>query len=286
MKTNFIFVLKEGVEGLGRGVFYSFIAVAASALAVFVLGLFAYSAVNLQRAAEDLLSALQFEAFVSPAVPESLHTELEKVVQALDSRWKIAYISRDEAAAVFAKEFDPELFDVLKENPLPASFRINLPPQAMCPDSAKVAAERLLAVDGIDDVIYDREIINMFHSGSQKLTRWGLVIGCLAVLLAVGLSFNSLRLKIRAQREAMNLMSLLGATPGALRAVHWAQGAILGSMGGLLGAALILFAAALIQFRLVKGVEIAIPHPYLPVVAGCILGMLGGLLAVGRYLRG
>jgi cell division transport system permease protein len=218
-------------------------------------------------------------------VPEELHSELEKLVQALDSRWKITYVSRREAAQAFTREFDPDLFDVLKDNPLPASFRISLPPEEMSPDSARRAAELLLTIEGIDDVIYDREIIDLLHAGNRKLTGWGLFIGALAVFLAVGLTFNAVRLKIMAERETMNLMSLLGAVPGTLRAIYWVQGAILGAIGGLLSAGLILLLAAVIQFRLINGVDISVPHLYLLVVGGCLLGMVAGGLAVGKYLK-
>jgi cell division transport system permease protein len=162
MTSGFKFALKEGASGLRRGKFHSFVVVASIALAVGVLGFFYYGSLNLQRAARGLLQQLQFEAFISPSIPEDQHPQLLASIQSLDARWKITYVSKAEAAARFRKEFDPLLFDILKENPLPASFQVSLPPQALNPVAAREAAQRLHEIDGIDEVVYDQDLLALY----------------------------------------------------------------------------------------------------------------------------
>lgn len=284
MRIRFGFIIREGIEGLQRGLFHSFIAVVASSLAVFAAGFFIYSALNLKSAAETLLDNLQVQAFISLAIPEKDHPEIIQAVRNLDEDWVVTYLSRTEAAEEFASEFDPELFDVLKENPLPASLRIDLPPQKMHPDSVAILAGRLMAIDGIDDVIYDRELLRLLHDGMSKLTLWGVIIAGFAVILAIGMTFNAIRLKIHTQYEAITLMSLLGATPNTLNAIHWLQGMVLGTLGGIISAAIIVGIAALIRLRLTDGIQIIVPYYYLLVIGGALLGFLGSVLAVKRFL--
>jgi len=285
MTSNFAFIWREGVAGVRRGVFHSFVAAAALALAVAVLGFFYYSRLNLQRAAAGLLGQFQFEAFISIALPENQHGELQQKLQSLDPRWKIAYISRAEAAAKFAREFDPSLFDVLKDNPLPASFIITLPANALHPDSAQAISERISRLEGIDDLVYDRELLNLLHSGHRKLADWGLWAGGIAMLLAIGLTYNAVRLKIDHQRDTIRLMSLFGATPGMLRGIYWMQGIFLGAAGGIASAVLLSVLAIWIQARLAAGFNLVQLHAVLPILAGAFLGALGSALAVGRYLK-
>lgn len=285
MKPNLGFAFREGLGGLKRGRFHSAIATAAIALAVSLLGIFIYSAVNLRTAAQNLLGSLQFEAFISLALPESEHEELQERIQRIDTRWSLTYVSREQAAARFASELDPDLFNVLGENPLPASFKIDLPVELMHPDSAGIIAAKLTELDGIDEVIYDQQLLDLLHKGMAKLTVWGFIFGCLATILALALTFNSVRLKIDAQRDSVRLMSLLGAKPVTLRAIYWIQGLILGALGGIVAAGVIVGLAALFQYRLAPGIEIIVPHVGFPVVFGCLMGMFGGLIAVGRYLE-
>lgn len=284
MKHNPGFVLCEGFAGLRQGVFHSFVSIAAITLAISILSLLFYGALNLRLAANNLLNFLQFEAFISLTIPESQHQEIVNAVQAIEKNAEVGYISRSQAAAKFACEFDPELFNVLKENPLPASVQIKFSERMTHPDSARILADQLLKIEGIDDVIYDQELMELIHAGMRKMTRWGAVFGLIACLLSAGLTFNAVRLKIEAQREAVKLMSLLGTTPGILRSIFLLQGAILGSIGGGIGAVLMLGIAALAQLRLSPGLDVQIPHPYLPILVGCLLGIISGLAAVRRYL--
>jgi cell division transport system permease protein len=285
VKPNIAFTVREGVGGLKRGRFHSAIAAVATALAVSLLGMFLYGALNLRAAAQNFLGSLQFEAFISLSLPTSGHDALRETLRQMDRRLSVTYVSREEAASRFAAELDPDLFNVLGENPLPASFKIGLPGELMHPDSAEALAARLSALDGIDEVIYDQQLLNLLHSGIGKLTIWGMIFGSIATLLAVALTFNSVRIKIDAQRDKVRLMSLLGAQPLTLRTIFWIQGLILGAIGGAVSSGVIAGFAALLQYRLASGIEIIVPHAGLPFLAGCLLGMSGGLIAVGKYLK-
>lgn len=283
MKINFI--LRESSHGLRRGVFHSFVTVSATVIALTVSAIFVYGLHNLQRATEGLLGTLQMQAFISLTVPEDQHPRLQQELQQIDQRWDILYVSRADAAAEFTREFDPEIFNVLKVNPLPASFRIGLPVEVMHPDSAGQIVNRLQSIEGIEDVIYDKGLLDLIHSGMRKLTLWGLLVTGLTLFIAVGITFNAIRLKIHSQQDAMNLMSLLGATPATLYAVYWIQGAILGILGGCLSAGIILAIRSILRMRIAGTIDIVAPHTYFLIVAGGILGILGGLLAVKKYLK-
>jgi cell division transport system permease protein len=278
-------MVKEAFEGVRRGTFHSFIAAAAVALAMSVLGFFAYGALNLQRFASGLLNQLQIEAYISSALPESSHFELQKTIESLDPRWKVQYISKDQAATTFAKEFDSQIFDVLKDNPLPASFKITLPPTQNISDAYKQAVDKLNSLDGIDDVVYDKDLLDLILSSRQKLSDWGYFGTIAVILIALGIIFNAARVKIDSHKDAVQLMSLLGATPLVMRSIYLIQLAILGGIGGIISTMIIVSLKTLMQMRVASGLEIVAPHSYLLAIGGLILGMMGGGLAVGRYLR-
>ncbi len=285
MMSTVFFVLREGMGGLRRSPLHSFIAVSASGLAVFIIGLVVYGTFNLQRAAGKLLDQVEVQAFIALSLPDSLHLKLRREILQLDPRISAQYVSRDQAAREFARDFDPELFDVLRENPLPASFRLRLPAPLTQPDSIAVFVRKLQSLEGIEDVIYDRQLLDLLYSARSKLHLWGIVLAGGSLLLAIGLIFNALRLKIHHQRDAVDLMVLLGATPRSLQAIFWVQGAVLGLSGGLSGFAAILAAAALLRWQLAAGWTIAVPHGYLLIIIGGLLGAASGMLAARTYLR-
>jgi len=281
MITGLAFALREGTQGLRRGALHSLVAAATLTLSVAVLGFYYSARLNLQRAAGGLLDQFQFEAFIALSLPEDLHLDLQRRLQALDPRWRITYVSREEAAAKFSREFDPNLFNILDENPLPASFLITLPPTGMQPDSARRQADRILQLDGIEDLVYDQELLRLLSTGRQKLDTWGLTFGLTALIISLALTYNAVRLKIGRQRTALRLMLLLGATPRALQGTYLAQGIILGGAGGLLG----WLSLSALQSQFSSGLNLILPGFWTMILIGILLGALGSALAVGRYVR-
>jgi len=285
MITGLAFALREGTLGLGRGVLHSLIAAVTLTLSVAVPGFYYYARLNLQRAAEGLLGQFQFEAFIAPSLPEDQHLELQRRLQALDPRWRVAYVSREEAAAKFSREFDPNLFNIFDENPLPASFLITLPSAGLQPDSTRRQADRILQLEGIEDLVYDQELLQLLSLGRQKLDTWGFMFGLSALLISLALTYNAVRLKIGRQRAALRLMSLLGATPRALRGTYLIQGMMLGGVGGLLGWIGLSFLAATLQGQFSSSPNLILPGFWSMILSGILLGILGSALAAGRYLK-
>jgi len=281
---NLSFILTEALSGLRKSSLHTFAAVVAVTLAVLFLGFFNYTILNLKEATDDLLEGLEIQAFIALNVPEEKHESIKEEIQALDDRWKVTYISRAEAAAEFAAEFDPELFDVLDENPLPASFKIQLPAAAMDPVYLEAVTENILAINGIDDVIYDRDLLEMLSAAKKKAAIGGAIIALFIVLVSVGVTVNALRLKLHAQQDAFRLMQLLGATSKTIRAIVWVQGAILGFAGGLLGTWLTGVTAWLVRLQLPQ--DLAITTPFLPVfiLIGMLLTTLCSFIAIRRFL--
>ncbi|HEX7342625.1 MAG TPA: permease-like cell division protein FtsX [bacterium] len=285
MISGLAFALQEGTQGARRGVLHSLIAVGTLTLAVVILGFYYGARINLQHAARGLLGQFQFEAFVALSLPEDLHPDLQRRLQALDPRWRITYISRDEAAAKFSREFDPTLFRIFDENPLPASFIITLPPASLQPDSARRIADRILQLDGIEDLVYDQDLLQLLTMGRRQLNTWGFILGVSTLIIALALTYNAVRLKIGRQRTALRLMSLLGATPRALRGIYLVQGVILGGVGGLLGWICLSYLASTLQIQFSPGLRLLQPSFWAMLLVGLVLGILGSTLAAGRYLR-
>jgi cell division protein FtsX len=77
----------------------------------------------------------------------------------------------------------------------------------------------------------------------------------------------------------------MGATPGMLRRVYWVQGILLGIVGGFIGAVLLSVLISLVESRLAHGYQLVGPSFVLCTLAGGGLGILGGMAAVGKYLK-
>jgi cell division transport system permease protein len=149
----------------------------------------------------------------------------------------------------------------------------------------QAAAERIVILDAIDDVIYDRELLDLLQVWQGRFALWGIILAVLVLVVAAGLTFNSIRLKIHTQQDAIDLLSLLGTTSRSLNAIFWVQGMILGLLGGIIGWIVIFWIIFLLQLQMPEVIRLSLPHSYLLMILGMLMGATSGALAVKRHLK-
>ena len=146
----------------------------------------------------------------------------------------------------------------------------------------------------MQELDYGREWLDKLEALGNGLRVFG--TGALAIVLGAALLVvaNTIRLAVYARRDEIEIMKLVGATDGYVRAPFLLEGAL----QGLLGAALALGAVEAVRRWLLPPASHAFafasgavaPH-LLPVHAaallgiGTLVGLFGSWLAVARFLR-
>jgi cell division transport system permease protein len=258
--------------------------------ASFVLGLFA---------ARALLTSWGAQASVTLYLDKSTSDEqargLAQSVRAENPGVEVAYVDR----ALALKRLKVDLGDLsgaldgLSANPLPPSLEIT-PREALPPTAVRALAVRLERLGGVQEVEYGREWLDKLEALGRGLRVFG--AGALFTVLGAALLVvaNTIRLAVYARRDEIEIMKLVGATDGYVRAPFLLEGAL----QGLLGAALALGAVIAVQHWLLPRATQAFafasgmvtPH-LLPQHAagllglGALVGLFGSWLAVARFLR-
>jgi len=189
-------------------------------------------------------------------------------------------------------ELGPAL-DGLTQNPLPASLEIR-PRAPLAATSLRVLAAELEQSPGVRDVEYGREWLDKLEALGRGLRAFG--AGALLAVIGAALMVvaNTIRLAVYARRDEIEIMKLVGATDGYVRAPFLLEGAL----QGLLGAALALGAVIAVQRWLLPGASQAfafaagisapnlVPaHGAVLLGIGTVVGLFGSWLAVARFLR-
>src|SRR5207253_11178451 len=127
-------------------------------------------------------------------------------------------------------------------NPLPASVEIR-PRAPLAAPSLRVLAAELEQLPGVQEVEFGREWLDKLEAlgrGLRAFAAGALVVVLGAALLVVA---NTIRLAVYARRDEIEIMKLVGATDGYVRAPFLMEGAL----QGLIGAALALGAVIAVQ---------------------------------------
>ncbi|MEW6002929.1 MAG: permease-like cell division protein FtsX [Nitrospirota bacterium] len=202
----------------------------------------------------------------------------------------VKIVSKDEAM----KELKVTLKDSayilegLDENPLRDSVEIKLRKDSVGPETAKRLSAALRKMQGVDEVAYGEEFLSSIYSIKVGLK----AISILFILVMLGgvifVCYSAVKILFYRKNEEIETYKLLGATKKFVRAPFIIEGAVIGFCGGLLGliGILFLYYVVILQLSITIPLLSAIIFPanlsFLLPIAGLLLGMTGGAIAIGR----
>jgi cell division transport system permease protein len=283
------YTLRESFSGFRRAKISSLLSIITVCISLLLLGSFVAITVNAGRLVDALRARLEMEAFLVEPVTGGEIDSLVTAVSSLRGVEKVAFISKDDAVRIFKQEFGEDITTVLDFNPLPPSLKITLTPQYRTSTGTQEVYDRLVAMHGIESVVYRKALLELIDKRAAGLNKVMLTLGLVISLSAIFLVSNTIRLAIRAKQSLIQTMELVGATRGFIRLPFLLEGLVQGFCGGLLAAALL---AGLLEYgaRIVSA-EFA---PYLRmapafygslVCAGILLGFAGSIISVVRFVR-
>jgi len=277
--------MAEGFKGLCRAKFSAFVAISTIFFSLILIGSFIIFIFNIQQLINQIQSRMELEIFFDNSYTmeqiEKLHQQLINT-EGIESAY---YVSKEEAANIFIKQFGQDIFEILNENPLPPSFQVRLKPNFRTSIKAKNLSDKISKLEGVDEVLYRQDLLLLLE---RYIRIFIIIILSIGLLLAVGSIFlvsNTIKLIIFSRSKIIEIMKLVGATRRFIRQPFLVEGVIQGAIGGSL-AALIFY----IAFRIIKieipGLIFFYQNNYLILTfLGIIFGLIGSLLALRKFLK-
>ncbi len=283
-----LYSFKEGVSGFKRARLSSVITIFTMTISLLLLGLFAIIYRNTNSIIQSFRDKVEMEVFVAAEADTAQTTKIRSALLDVPGIVSAAYISKDEAARIFKKEFGEDINAVLDFNPLPASFKLRLANDYKNTDSAKTVYSALTKIDGVDDVVYRKTLLEILDRRVKVFIGASAAIGLTLLIAAIFLVSNTIRLTIYAKRKMITTMKLVGATRGFIRMPFLIEGMLHGFFGGILSAGMIwsiiylakkFVSAELSDFFAVEA------YFYAAMIAfGMVLGLLGSGWSVKRFI--
>lgn len=279
-----------------------FTAITTVAITLFIVGVFSVILFDVQGVLNSIEGQVEIAVYLKDNVSNDLKVYLENEIKKWPEVDSIAYVSKEQALEKF--KVQNEGSDILKEiqgNPLPASFEIKLK------DAQKVEQVALRfvdkdgkSIDGVDEVIYGKSYIRKLFSITAIAGTIALLIIIILILATMVLIYNTIRLSIYARRKEIEVMKLVGATNGYVRAPFLFEGFFEGFLGG--GIAVVLL-YLLNKFLLIKGETVIVETMHIKnlailgssniiliayfgiIIIGGLIGILSSGFALRRYLK-
>lgn len=282
--TGLIYSFKEAFSGFSKARISTAITVFTIFFLIFVLSIFVVLSLNVQRLVNVLNAKHDLQVFISNAFTENEASALRAKIASMDQIVAIVYISKEEASREFRREFGADIFSLLEENPLPASFVITLKDKFVGQEAIRQFIKRLEAEEGIDEVLYQRGPIDALLRFSRISKTVSLIVFSLVLLGSLFMVSNTLRLIIIARKSIIDTMKLVGATSSFIRRPFLIEGMLQGVTGGFTAAFILWVSLKIINWQW-PGVISAPNELYAgAILVGFLFGLFGSLFAVKRYL--
>jgi cell division transport system permease protein len=283
-----LYSFKEGLSGFKRARLSSIITIFTMTIALLLLGLFAIIYRNTNSIIQSFRDKVEMEVFIASESDSTQTDRIKDTLLNVPGVMSAAYISKDEAAKIFKKEFGEDINTVLDFNPLPASFKLRLANDYKNSDSAKAVYAVLTKIEGVDDVIYRKTLLEILDRRVKVFIGASASIGLTLLIAAIFLVSNTIRLTIYAKRKMITTMKLVGATRGFIRMPFLIEGMLHGLLGGALSAGLIwtivYLAKTFISSELSEFFSVDVYFYGTTIIFGVFLGLIGSGWSVKRFI--
>ncbi|HEV8677434.1 MAG TPA: permease-like cell division protein FtsX [Candidatus Paceibacterota bacterium] len=301
-------IFRTGFLDFWRNGFVSFASVAMMVFTLFVIGLAIFTGIILQTTLSEFRDKADMSVYFTVDAPQDQIDSLETSVKALPEVASVTFTSRDDALAQFRErhqndQLTLQALDELGDNPLGAVLTIKAKDISQYAAIASYLNNQEALQPGQTSIIdkinyYDQEhqdALNRLNQITDSAKWIGLIVILIFVLTTVAISFNTLRLAIYSSREEIQVMRLVGAGKGYIRAPFIVEGVLYGLIAGVV--TLLLFYPLTWWLgnatqNFFGGINVFtyylqnFPFFFLLIVgAGVVLGAVASYLAVRRYLK-
>jgi cell division transport system permease protein len=286
-REQLAFLARESVAGFHRRKLTTGVTILIMSSALLVLALFVLVALNLGIMLERAQQGVDVRVFLVDGLSSERSAALQPPFLAIPGVREARYISREQALAELRRELgeDADILDVLDENPLPASYHLELAADHRSPEAVDAMAAELRRWPEVEDVVFSRAWVATLASWA-RMFRWGsLAVSVLVLIAAVFVISNTVRLTMSGSRRIIEIQILVGATNAFIRAPYLLEGMIHGLLAGVLAMGALAAGHRLLAVRL-DGVEFFSAAQVAGFVVFCVLlGLLGSVAAINQYLR-
>lgn len=302
--SSLLYFFRESLTGFTRNFSTTLGSIITIFLSLLIIGIFCICGVIINNVVTSVENQVSITAYVADDASEQDIDSVEQFIQELPGVESVGFTTEDQALENFTNSMtsNPDIVAQLDgENPLPASIDVDLSEAQSVSDVASRILENEAFVkicdnpdDPSDSLQYGQKTVDKLFSLTNAIRYIG--IGLIIVLVVIAFIFinNTIRLAILARRKEIAIMRLVGASNGFIRGPFLAEGALHAIIGAILAIGII----ELIRLFALPRITTALPWLPLNVdpamflmiygallVAGLVIGLLGSVFAMRRYLK-
>ncbi|RIV44098.1 cell division protein FtsX [Flagellimonas pelagia] len=187
------------------------------ALVLFLLGVLGLLVLNTKKLADHFKEQITISVFLKDNAKPVEIDQLQKSLALAEYTKSAEYISKEDAAEQYSEDIGENFVEFLGYNPLQNSIDVHLKADFVSPEQIEQIAGDLASKTYVEEVSYDKPLIELLNDNARKISLWILVASAIFTVIAVLLINSSIRLSIYSKRFIIKTMQMVGATKTFIR---------------------------------------------------------------------
>ena len=260
-------------------------------LVLFVIGLIVSLYLTTHYFTVKSKENISLSIILNDTINETDLSRLERYLNTTEYTKQVVYISRDSALKEHIAAIGEDPSEFLGYNPLSASLEVFLTSEYASTDSINsVILPRLQIFDGITNITYQKEMIELLNNNINKLSLILSLIALVMLFISIVLINNTIRLSIYSKRFIINTMQLVGAKNSFIRRPFVRRSIINSFIATFLALLMLGGSIYLVQTQIGVAINLYQLEIITPVVVviffvSLIINYIATVAAVNRYLR-
>lgn len=288
---------REAAKNMRAAPALTVVAILTIAVSLILVGLFGIVLSGASTLLDGIAHDLRITVYLEDGVPAERIDALQREIAEREEVATVGYLTAEEDRRLNTELLSPELLEGLDAEAVPGQHAITIqlePRRRSKEDFEKISRwlDELAGVEEVQELWFGADKIRILFALIDLVRVTGLLISGIVLAAAVFFTFSTIKLAVYARREEIEVLRLVGATDGFIRAPFYLEGATAGLLGSVTAIGIVVW----LHGRLVEFAEeehlLNLDLSLLPagmvlwlVLGGVTLGLLGSALSVGRYLR-
>ena len=203
---------------------------------------------------------------------------------------QVEFIDKDEAIQAYRDQLGDEVFANMSgdDNPLPYAYSVKMDDLSKYDDTVA----RIKEVDGVASVSSHREVAEKLTNLSSFITTMSLWIILALAIISLFIISNTIRMTMFSHRFEISIMKSVGATNAFVRVPFIIEGVVIGLISAIIAIGLLFVLSdaiinsvqKILDFKYTRFTEVMWPIIGSFVAAGVLVGSLGSMVSIRRFL--
>lgn len=292
-KSNFGYLLREGVRGVFLHGFRSFASVCVTVACLIIMGSFCLISYNLRVMVNEYENENKILVYVDETYSEAEAKSVGSQINMIANVENAVFVSRQQALENFvAKQDDTTVFEGLDAETFRDRFEVSMADNSIM----KQTVADIEQIQGVADTSADYELSEGFRTLQSILNMASAAIILVLGIVSLFIISNTVKLSLYDRKEEIAIMRMVGATKGFIRFPFLVEGFLLGMIGAVIAffiewglydllAARINAMDTLQMFTIVPFASVFVAIVIVYLVIGFLVGVVGSMFSIRKFLQ-